>query len=43
MPNDDKHVASKDCPCAPKEHEETKRLQAQGYPTNKVWVHNQLN
>ncbi len=43
MPDDEKHTASSECHCAPKEDEQTKQARAQGQPTTRVWVHNQLN
>jgi hypothetical protein len=41
MPNDDKHIDSKDCPCGPYEDPDTKRLHALGLSA-RLWIHNKL-
>ncbi len=43
MPNDDRHVPMRACWCGPVEDEQTKRLIAQGFPSERVWIHQKAN
>ena len=43
LPADGKHVVSAECPCKPYPDGPTETLRAQGYPTQRVWIHNQLS
>lgn len=42
MPHDGKHTPSVACHCKPQEDEQTKRLRAQGLPSDRVIVHQRL-